>query len=113
MKVRIFFLFAFILLTACNSKPKPPKDVLPREKMIEVLVDFQLVEAAVFQQQNYQKDVKFYTNYYYDSVLKKHKISRKQFTTSINWYKNNMQEMDDMYGEILSRLSKMQVITKK
>ena len=113
MKLRLIFFAGIVLLLACNSKPKTPKDILPKEKMIEILVDFQLVESAVLQKQNHQQDVKFYTNYYYDYILKKHKVSRKEFKHSLDYYKNNMEEMDNIYQEILGRLSKLKVESKK
>ena len=113
MKLRLIFFAGIVLLLACNSKPKTPKDILPKEKMISVLVDFQLVESAILQKQNQQKDIKFYTNYYYDYILKKHHITRKEFKRSLDWYKNNMEEMDTIYQEILGRLSKLKIESKK
>lgn len=113
MRIKIVALLFIFSLTACHSGHKAPKGILPKEKMIEVLVDFQLTEAAVLQKQNHQQDIKFYTNYYYNYVLKKHQISRKEFKESLDWYNHNPEEMDKMYQETLGRLSKMKIETKK
>lgn len=108
MRKTFALLLLFLISLGCSKEKKIPEGVLPKEKMIEVMVDFQVVEAAILQQQNHLQDVKFYTNYYYDSVLKKNGISRQEFKRSIDWYKNNMEELDKMYGEVLTRLSKLQ-----
>ncbi|MHC1708284.1 MAG: DUF4296 domain-containing protein [Bacteroidales bacterium] len=108
--------FGFIMLCiffSCSSEPKIPEGVLEKEKMIEVMVDFQITEASVLYQQNHQKDIKFYTNYYYENVLKKHGISRDDFRKSIDYYKSYPEELDNMYGEVLSRLSGLQEDKKK
>lgn len=113
MRVCHFCFVILLVLFACSSKPKRPEGVLPKEKMIEVMVDFQLAEASILYQQNHQQNVGFYTYYYYDTILKKHGISRADFRKSIDWYKNHLEEIDDIYGEVLSRLSSMQPDAKK
>ena len=102
----VFFLFLTILL-ACSSKQEPPPDVLPREKLLAVMVDFQMVEAAV-QSAKSQGEAGQTARQYYDMVLEKHQISREQFRRSIQWYQDHMAAMDSLYSDLIDSLSGLQ-----
>lgn len=104
-----FFSILFLLVAvSCNQKEKLPPGILPEEKMIAVMVEFQLAEAAILQKQKKGEDINFYTQYYYNSILDKNKITRKEFTESVDYYKTRMDAMDELYTEVLNRLSGMQ-----
>lgn len=110
-----FLLFCIGVLSQCSPKQELPEGVLPREKMIAVLLDFQLAEAAVAEMRNEQGDVEYYTQLYYQSVLQIHNITPEQFRLSVAWYKDHMEDMEKVYEEVLTRLSALQgeVKTKK
>jgi len=83
--------------------------------MVLVLVDFHLAEAAIVDVQNKKEDVNQYTNYFYNSILQKHNISRKKFSESISFYNKNLKEFQKIYKDVVVELSKTQsrIISKK
>ncbi len=107
MRIAGGFLLFLACLGACTSRPEPPPDILPRDKLLEVMVDFQMVEAAV-QSAKSQGEAGQTARYYYDMVLEKHQITREQFRQSIQWYQDHMAAMDSLYSDLIDSLSGLQ-----
>ena len=104
-------LIAVILLTlfACNEEVEIiPDNVFSREKMVSVMVDVQLVEAALSVNQLKGDEAKKAAVNYYDSVMKQHNISKKKFDTSFKYYAEHPGLMEEIYDEMLNELSKRQ-----
>ncbi len=102
---------AIILLTlfACNDRVVSiPDNVLSREKMTSVMVDVQLVEAALSVNQLKGDDAKKTAINYYDSVLKQHNISREEFDVSFKYYAEHPGLLEQIYEDVLNELSKKQ-----
>lgn len=115
---KIFAVFFILLLVACGSKDKKtaiPSNVIPPEQMVQILVDFHLAEAALAKAQQNNQDVNLLSNHYYASILRKYHITRSKFQVSIMFYSSNLKELDNIYKEVLTELSKTQtrIISKK
>jgi hypothetical protein len=111
MSRKIIFIFVLFLVYACGSKDektKIPDNIIPQDKMVSIIVDFHLVEASISQGQQRHEDVNEMTNYRYNSVLKKHKISRKQLSDSFMFYTDHMKDLDKIYKQVVVELSTMQ-----
>ncbi len=113
-----FFLFLLVFLIACGSKDKEikiPETIIQPDQMVLVLVDFHLAEAAIIDVQSKKENVDQYTNYFYNSILQKHNISRKKFSESISFYNKNLKEFQKIYKDVVVELSKTQsrIISKK
>jgi len=108
-----FVLFiAFLLCMGCRPSVEhpvsPPDDLIPRDEMIDIIVDFRLMEAIlVTKQKSKAKDWDFTKYYTYNSVLEKHGITRERFERSHAYYQQDLKLMDEIYAEALARLSKM------
>ncbi len=100
-------LLLLITLFACNEAVETiPDNVLSKEDMISVMVDVQLIEAAL--SLNQSEEAKETAYYNYDSVLKKHNLSREKFVHSFKYYAEHPGLMEQIYEEMLSELSKRQ-----
>jgi len=88
MRIIVYFLIASIIIS-CG--PSVPKDVLPPEKIKLVLWDImqadELAEHRSISDSSFTSLAKHVD--YYQSVLTIHKISKEQFTNSINYYTNH------------------------
>jgi hypothetical protein len=108
---KIVFISFLFILNACGSrdeKLKIPDNIIPPEQMVSVLVDFHLVEASIIKAQQRNEDVNALSDFYYHSILKKHKINRKKFEESILFYSRHMKEMHNIYQQVVVELSKTQ-----
>lgn len=88
------------LFSGCNSTPD---EVLPQEKMAQLLADIHIGESIV--------DVER-TKYYNDSlkktvkqsILVKHGVSQAQLDTSFAWYGHNIEEYIAVYDRVIEIL---------
>lgn len=117
MKKIISFLLIVVLCacTAIEDKVNIPDNVLSEQKMAEVMVDVQLLEAAL-NIGNYSKDQVVMNAINPNSdVLKKNNITKRQYDESFEFYSKNPVLLTDVYQLVLNNLSKMQaeVSTKK
>jgi hypothetical protein len=99
-----------LLANACSStKDEIPADILPREKLIEVLVDVQLAEAKIQTENLMLKDsTKTIAYGYYKYIFNKHKIDSVVFKKSIIYYSQHLNELDKIYDEVITGISKRQ-----
>jgi hypothetical protein len=84
------FLLACCLLFACSSGDIP-KNVLPPQKMNDVLWD--ILQADELASLQIQKDSSLtlttHTGQYYQNIFALHKITREQFEHSLRFYQNH------------------------
>lgn len=98
-----------LLLFSCTDglKRLPSDDnLLDRETMVKVTKD--MVKLESFVQMNYNNVAEYHKVMITsgDSVLKSHKVSREQFTASMEYYGSRQLEMQEIYSEILDDLNK-------
>lgn len=94
--VLIGLLFSIV---GCNTAEKP-KNLIERDKMIDVLYDMSLLEAIKTQNINggiSNKDANEY-------VYKKYKIDSLQFAESNKYYAFDLDEYKKMFDEVKTRL---------
>ena len=107
-KLIILFILVIILAPGCARKKSiKGKEFVPREVLVDVLVDLHLVDGIT-------NDRVFYRRYYnFDSVdvispiFEKYQISREQFDTTIAVYSLYPNLLDQVYSEVIMRLNVM------
>jgi hypothetical protein len=112
MKFKWLILFSLLLALSCGSE-KLPKGILPRDKMVPMLVDQHLAEmifaqrfAVGLKSENTMDDL-------YVSILKKYKVDRKVFEESVYYYSKHPDKYKEIYDEVLNRLNEMEVKAKQ
>jgi hypothetical protein len=111
------FICIVLLLGACRQGDMMnpmPSDLLTKEQMIPLLVDIHLTEASLKLNQAtiLPKDIKLYYSSAYTPVFKKHKTSPEQFDRSLQWYTRHIDKLDEIYTEVITRLSKLETQIK-
>jgi hypothetical protein len=99
------------MLFSCNSKNEAKEkktDIISRNKMVNVLVDCYLIEGALLANQQEGIYMKEYAKFYYDQILKKHKITRNQIFDSMEYYCFNIKELSKMQIEVNNQLIALQ-----
>ena len=109
MITRYFSLFFMLwALWGCYHVPPEPSFnkelVLPRDSMVVLLTDLQLVDGAVNLKSRGNQRLEEYSSAYTNQVLDKHGISKEAFTESIRYYSFYIEEMDRIYEEVIIRL---------
>lgn len=91
------WLVAVVWLAACS---KVPDNILSEKKMQSVLLDMLLAEAMTeIENKTYQTDTMKLA--LYESVFRKHGITRELYDSSLVWYGRNL----DIYMDVYERVS--------
>jgi hypothetical protein len=112
MKYKWLIIFMVLLAFSCGNA-KLPKGILPKDKMVAILVDQHLAEV-IFNQRFAigVKDENAMENLYL-SILKKYKVDEKVFEESTFYYSKHPNLYKPIYDEVLNRLNEMQVKVKQ
>jgi len=111
--MKYFLSFLIFLLFACSSKTNTPDYVIPKEKMVDIIVDIHLTDG-MFTVNTIRKE---YTRKdsvnYYDKILDNYGYTRKDFDTSVYFYSININEYNKIYIEVLNRLNEIETEVKQ
>ncbi len=99
-----------LLFVSCNSSntTASSKDKLPKEKMVEVLLDVHLAEASFTAIDRNKKDAESEMANEYALIFKKHDVKSEDFFSTYNYYIEHPALLDSVYGELVSRITTMQ-----
>lgn len=95
--IKILFLLLLVSLASCEVKM--PEDVLPPQKMEDILYDYHLANsmATTFASADYKEKLM------YSYVYQKHNVSKELFDSSLVWYNRYPKYMKDIYTNLESR----------
>lgn len=98
----ILLLWFVVSCKTKDAKVLPPKSVIDKEHMVEVLCDIHLVEAGAYMKRlndtaRFERNRKEYAK-----VMKLHEIDFELFTKSWKWYINNPAVLNFMYEDVIS-----------
>ncbi|WP_018675258.1 DUF4296 domain-containing protein [Riemerella columbina] len=85
------FLSVLLLLTNCKPPAKKPQHLLPKDKMASIVADYAIYNQAL--EVNRDADLEEISLY----ILKKNKITQKQFMESYRYYLNKPSDIDEIY----------------
>jgi len=112
-KQQYFYLLLLIIMIGSSScginTEKIPSDILPQKKMIVILTDVQIAEAALQIRNTTLADsiINFELSQY-KFIFKKNNVSAAVFKKSFYYYTDRPEIMMEMYKEVISALSKKQ-----
>jgi hypothetical protein len=84
------------------------KEIIPKENLVPILVEVHLADALLqmpLVRQNYPGRDSISN---YQDILKKHGYTKELFDKTIEFYKNDPDELNDLYEEVVSKLTQMQ-----
>jgi hypothetical protein len=105
------FVLAVLAFAACGTNipaEEAPKNLIEREKFIQVMKDVQLLEAIRKQKMIREDDPESTLASYYKQVFEKHQITEESFTQTFTWYYGQPKEMIEIYEAVFEELSLMQ-----
>lgn len=109
MRVILVLVVLVVLAVACESQKETeaiPVNVIPKEKMVSLMVNVHLAEAAL--NLNYLTDNKVKSSDAYNTIFNTLGVSPEQYEQSLKYYTGQPELMMEIYDEVLNELSKMQ-----
>lgn len=107
--MKIIYVISLILVVfGCSSNDlERPSDIINDDKLIEILADFHIMDAAS-KQNRIKNNHKNYVKYkQYLKILKMHKVSKEQFEKSIDFQKQNPKDFEQLYIKVTDRLKEI------
>jgi len=106
MKKFVILLLTLGLLMACTSRTifKKPEDLIPRDKMVDLLTDLFIANSAKVSP---DKEGKHNKNYL-QLVFEKYHVDTAQFKRSNYYYTTNIKEYRLIYQEAFNNLEKLE-----
>ena len=113
MKKFQYLVVGLLMLSSCynthNSSEFPEPDrLIGQDKLVLILVDVEITESALRQKQTTGHELGNAREAYYNAIFKQHEVCKEQFDSSMLFYKQNLEVMDDIYEEVITRLSLME-----
>jgi hypothetical protein len=102
------FVILSLFLTRCGEPVAfvVPKDVIPQDSMVDIMVDIHLVEGGKMGRK-FMGDTLLIDDYYH-KVFDKYNISKTYFDNSFRFYSSSPKDMDKVYEKVVERLNQMQ-----
>lgn len=102
----------FVSLFACKSKVDLPAGILPKDKMITLLVDMEVTQATLKYDAASEGIKPNYTKAF-EEIYQKHNINKDLFNTNLNYYCSEPLKMRKLYDKVLIKLSEQQASLSK
>ena len=104
----------FILISACKQEyPSVPRDVIPFEKMTQILADMHITDAVAATKAQGGMDEKLLTEEYYLQIYKNYGITKEDFVKSYHFYEGSPKLFNKLYDQVLSEISKREAVVGK
>ena len=100
----MFFLFVFLQLMSCE-KTKTQELLVSDEKMISILVDLHIAEAAILSANKAQKDS--IGGVYFQQIFNMHQIQDSLFYLNLEIISNDPKKTELIYEKVIEKLEKL------
>jgi len=106
LKRLIVVLITVITASACNNLkgPEKPENLISKEKMVDILVDARIINAASSKNKIVMRDAGIDIDSY---VYDKHNIDSLQFVLSNNYYTFHVDEYEAIYERLTDSLENL------
>jgi len=109
MKYVGYFLMGLILFFfGCSNNNPVPKDIIPEDSLIRIIVDMHLADAILIEPSVQQKQMVINKSKFYNAVLNKHAVTKDKFQESLNYYSDNLEKFDSIYERVIEELTVIQ-----
>jgi hypothetical protein len=109
--ILIIILAGTILFPSCNkSAPsrKKPDNLIQRDSIPSIMLDVYIAESALYIKSQRGIDLGLYTTVYYNSLFKKHSVTRKQFMESLSFYLETDNNASSLFLDVINHLVSLQ-----
>ena len=104
MKNILSIILLFLLSISCNSNAvKKPENLIEREKMVDIIYDLSILEAAKSQKPIVLEQYQIKSNTY---IYKKYQIDSLQFANSVKFYATDLEKYYGIYDSVNKRIER-------
>lgn len=104
-KYSYLFILLWVFVGCAPEKPKAPSDLLSQSQMSSIIADLHIADAITASKVLSPDSANREAIYFRESVFNKHNTNKQQFTASLDFYKQNPEQLDSVYAEVITKLS--------
>jgi len=82
-----------------------PAGLIEKDSIVLIIADIEIIESALRQKQNRGGEIDDMRDTYYKSIFANYKVSREQFDSSMLYYRQDLETINEIYEEVITRLS--------
>ncbi|MEX2335812.1 MAG: DUF4296 domain-containing protein [Fulvivirga sp.] len=106
-------LLCCMLLAACSDDEKVPEDILPKKKMVPLIIDVYVAESKVSNMGLSRDSSVAIFEVYEDTLFQKHGVEESVYRKSVSYYYDNPTKMEAIYETVLDSLNLREQRLKK
>lgn len=101
-RIKFYIILIVVLVGGCAREEVVPLP-LPKDKLVDVLIDVHLAEAMLDKLPSLDQDT--VGKVYYQMIFREHEINRADFDESMNILREDPERLNLLYEEILDTLN--------
>ena len=103
-----FYILLFVFFLSCESRTnyKKPKDLIPQDVMVNLLIDMHLVNGITGVKS--KNDMK--ASDYMSVLYKKYQIDSTRFAASNLYYVSNISEYESMFKKVETKIGEQRIL---
>jgi hypothetical protein len=105
-----------VLIISCSeqrAQRKAAETIIEKEKMINILTDMHIVEAANSMRLIADSNKTVPIAPYQLEIFKKYNVSKTKFDSSLKYYSENHMQLNNIYDEVINEISLRQAKLEK
>ncbi len=106
-KITLILFLIIFLLTSCGADKELPQGVLPEDKMVDLMVEMEIVQATLKYDAASEGLNPNYTKAY-NKVFESYNIDKKGFNISLDYYCSEPLKVRKIYDKVIVKLSENQ-----
>lgn len=114
MKQLIILSISLIVIACSNDHESVqiPDEVIPFEKMSDIMLDVQLMESQVENQRLADPSIMDSIGKFYAAVFQKHNVQKVQYDSSLVFYAKHFRLLDSLYNNVFTKLHDLELEMK-
>ncbi len=111
--IALIILIIFFHYSCGQKKEVPPPYVIPKERLIFLLVDYHLAQGITNSYSFRERTKNIERINLCDSVIIAHGYTRAQFDSTLQYYSARVEEFDRIYERVVTELNRLQARTEE
>lgn len=100
-----FVILVLVGFLGCSGPDqKPPADLIPRDRFVQVLADVHVIEARISHEMVVDQRTDSPAQRYYEEMYTERGITKEQYVRTYRWYTEHPDVMKALYDEVLQEL---------
>ena len=105
-KIIYTFLISLPVFCSCNGKEDLPKNIIPEDKMVNVITEVELTQGLIKLKFSNQDSIN--QQELFGQVYDEFNITKEQFNESLTYYCQQPKLMEGIYNKVINNLSEKQ-----